>query len=111
MDISDRKLDEIQIVSVGGRIDAYSSNEIQERLNSLIEANRVKIVINFTNLEYISSSGLRVLLVALKKCKKVEGDIKLAAMRTYVKEVFDIAGFAQVFKIFEQEEAAINSFK
>jgi anti-sigma B factor antagonist len=111
MDILEKKSNDIQIITLGGRMDAYSSNDVERQLNSLIEANQVKIILNLTGLEYISSSGLRVLLAALKKSRKASGDIRLAGMRPYVKEVFDIAGFTQLFKIFDQEEAAIDSFK
>ena len=111
MDILQKKIDDIQIVTLGGRMDAYSSNDVERQLNSLIEANEVKIILNLTGLEYISSSGLRVLLAALKKSRKGSGDVRLAAMRPSVKEVFDIAGFTQLFQIFEQEKEAIDSFK
>jgi anti-sigma B factor antagonist len=61
-------------------------------------------------LEYISSSGLRVFLSQLKKVRKQQGDIKLASMKPYIREVFDIAGFTQLFNIFDNENAAILSF-
>ena len=111
MDILQKKIDDIQIVTLGGRLDAYSSNDVERQLNSLIEANEVKIILNLTGLEYISSSGLRVLLAALKKSRKGSGDLRLAAMRPSVKEVFDIAGFTQLFQIFNEEKEAIDSFK
>lgn len=111
MNILEKKIDDILIVTLDGRMDAYSSNDVERQLNSLIEANQVKIILNLTGLEYISSSGLRVLLAALKKSRKALGDIRLAEMRPYVKEVFDIAGFTQLFKIFDQEKDAIDSFK
>ena len=111
MDMLEKKINDIQIVTLGGRMDAYSSNDVERQLNSLIEANQVKIILDLAGLEYISSSGLRVLLAALKKSRKASGDIRLAAMRPYVKEVFDIAGFTQLFQIFEQEKEAMDSFK
>ena len=111
MDIREKKIDDVQIVTVGGRMDAYSSNDVEKQLNSLIDTNQVKIILNLTGLEYISSSGLRVLLAALKKSRKGSGDLRLAAMRPSVKEVFDIAGFTQLFQIFNEEKEAIDSFK
>ena len=111
MDILEKKIDDVQIISLGGRMDAYSSNDVEKQLTSLIEENQVKIILNLTGLEYISSSGLRVLLAALKKSRKASGDVRLAAMRPSVKEVFDIAGFTPLFQIFEQEKEAIDSFK
>jgi anti-anti-sigma factor len=111
MDILRKKIDDIQIVTLGGRMDAYSSNDVERQLNSLIDANEVKIILNLTALEYISSSGLRVLLAALKKSRKESGDLRLSAMRPSVKEVFDIAGFTQLFQTFNEEKEAIDSFK
>jgi anti-sigma B factor antagonist len=111
MDILEKKIGDIQIITLSGRMDAYSSNDVERQLNSLLDANQVNIILNLTGLEYISSSGLRVLLAALKKSRKASGDVRLAAMRPYVKEVFDIAGFTQLFKIFDQEKEAIDSFK
>jgi anti-sigma B factor antagonist len=61
-------------------------------------------------LEYISSSGLRVFLAALKKVRKQQGDMKLADLKPFIKEIFDIAGFTQLFNILDNEEAAVNSF-
>jgi anti-sigma B factor antagonist len=67
-------------------------------------------VLNLEKMEYISSSGLRVFLAQLKKVRKQQGDIKLACMKPYIKEVFDIAGFTQLFNIFENEDNAIKNF-
>ena len=111
MDIREKKIDDVQIVTVGGRMDAYSSNDVEKQLNSLIDTNQVKIILNLAGLEYISSSGLRVLLAALKKSRKGSGDVRLTALRPSVKEVFDIAGFTPLFQIFQQEKEAIDSFK
>jgi anti-sigma B factor antagonist len=53
---------------------------------------------------------LRVLLASLKNVRKREGDIKLACMKPYIKEVFDIAGFSQLFSIYDLEDVAIKAF-
>ena len=68
------------------------------------------MVLNLDKLEYISSSGLRVFLAQLKKARKQQGDLKLACMKPYIKEVFDIAGFTQLFNIFDAEDTAASSF-
>ena len=110
MEIIDKKLDNVNVLSLSGRLDAYYATELEKKLESLIETSQLRVVIDFQNLEYISSSGLRVLLAALKKTKKLEGDIKLACMQPFIKEVFDIAGFSQLFNIFDTQEAAASGF-
>ena len=110
MNILEQKIGNVNIISLSGRLDAYSANDLERKLDSLIDADQVQLVVNLGRLEYISSSGLRVLLAALKKVRKQQGDIKLACLKPYIKEVFDIAGFTQLFTIFDAEEAAVSSF-
>ncbi len=110
MDIIEKKIGGVSIVALGGRLDAYVSGEVEQRLNTLIDANEVCLVISFDRLDYISSSGLRVLLACLKKVKKHEGDIKIACMKPHIKEVFDIAGFSQLFSIYDREDVALQAF-
>ncbi len=109
MEIKEKSAGNVKILALDGRLDAYSSNEVETSINTLIDGGCVKIVVNFNGVEYISSSGLRVMLASLKRLKKVQGDLKLACLKPYVKEVFDIAGFTQLFEICDQEEEAVNS--
>jgi len=111
MGIEEKSEGNVEIIYLDGRLDAYLSNEVERSINALIDKGSVRIVVNFDGVEYISSSGLRVMLASLKRVKKVQGDIKLACLKPYVKEVFDIAGFTQLFEFYEREEEAVNSFK
>jgi anti-sigma B factor antagonist len=111
MQITWKAIGEVEVICPCGRLDAYTSSEIENKLNSLIDAARVQLVVSFQELDYISSSGLRVLLATLKKVRKQHGDIRLACLKSNVKEVFDMAGFSQLFAILDNEEAAVESFK
>jgi anti-sigma B factor antagonist len=110
LEISEKNVGNVNIISIGGRLDAYAANDVERKLGSLITAGKVCLVVDLSRLEYISSSGLRVLLGAIKRVKKEQGDIRLACLQPSVKEVFDIAGFTQLFRMFGQEEEAVNSF-
>lgn len=111
MEISEKTVGNVNIISLSGRLDAYAANDVERKLDSQLVADQACLVVNLTQLEYISSSGLRVLLAALKKARKQQGDVRLACLQPYVREVFDIAGFTQLFQIFDKEEDALNSFK
>ncbi|MCD6567531.1 MAG: STAS domain-containing protein [Dehalococcoidia bacterium] len=76
MEISEKQTGNVNVVSLCGRFDAYSCNNVEARLNLMIESSQVCLVVNLEGLEYISSSGLRVFLAALKKVRKQNGDIK-----------------------------------
>jgi anti-sigma B factor antagonist len=111
MEILEKKFGNVSVICPVGRLDAYASAEMEKKVNPLVEIPSVAMVINLEKLEYISSSGLRILLAGLKKAKKGQGDLRLSCMQAYVKEVFEMAGFMQLFKVFEKEEEAVNSFK
>lgn len=110
MELTEKKSADISILALTGRLDAYSATEVEKKFDAVIESGCVKMVLNLEGMEYISSSGLRVFLSQLKKVRKQSGDIKLAGMKPNIKEVFDIAGFTQLFNIFENEDAAKLSF-
>jgi len=109
MELEEKRVGNVAILTLKGRLDAYSSNELERSISALIDDGSVRLVVNFDGVDYISSSGLRVMLASQKRLKKEEGDLKLACLKPYVKEVFDIAGFTQLFEIYEQEEEAVNS--
>jgi len=111
MEISTKTAGDVNVISLSGRLDAYAANDVERELDSLITAGQVCLVVDLSHLEYISSSGLRVLLAGIKRVKKEQGDIRLASLQPYVKEVFDIAGFTQLFQMFDKEEEAVKSFK
>jgi anti-sigma B factor antagonist len=110
LELTEKKSGEVCILAFAGRLDAYSANEVEKKVDALIESGQVRMVLNLDKLEYISSSGLRVFLAQLKKARKGQGDLKLACMKPYIKEVFDIAGFTQLFNIFDSEDTAAASF-
>ena len=91
-------------VKVEGRLDASSSIEAQKELERMLEADSSKLLVDLSGLEYISSAGLRVLLVVAKKMQQKGGKIVLAALTPNVKEVFEISGFSSIFKIFDTVE-------
>jgi anti-sigma B factor antagonist len=107
MEIEEKDVGGVKILRLTGRLDAYSANEVEKSITGLIDGGCVRIVVNLEGVEYISSSGLRVMLAALKRLRKLKGELSLACLRPYVKEVFDIAGFTQIFTIYDREAEAV----
>ena len=108
MEIEEKDAGSVKILALTGRLDAYSSGEVEKSITGLIDEGCVRIVVNLEDVEYISSSGLRVMLAALKRLRKLNGELSLACLRPYVKEVFDIAGFTQLFAIYDREVDAVD---
>lgn len=110
MKIDNKSSGDVKIVLPAGRLDASSSDELKVKIDGLISEGCRKMVVNFDGVEYISSSGLRVMLASLKQLRKIGGDLKLASMKPYVRETFEIAGFTQLFEIYDGEEEAVADF-
>lgn len=110
MEIKENKQDAILILEISGHLDANTSGQLEKKLISPIDNDTKQIIIDFSDLEYISSSGLRLLLLAAKKLDKIDGKIVLCSMEDFIKEVFDISGFTPIFTITSSQEKAIQQF-
>ena len=109
MEITEEQRADIVILRVIGRLDASTSKELENRISSLIASSQGKMVIDLSELDYISSAGLRVFLLALKRMDAVKGKMILCSLRNAVKEVFDIAGFSSFLTLASSTEEAIKN--
>lgn len=111
MEITLRPIDSFDLVSVKGRIDSYTSPDLLAHLNTITKQNRYKIVLDLSDVSFVSSAGLRVFIDIQKKCKKSnEGEVMLVNVPTRVLETLELAGFSQLFKFFNDVNSAIQSF-
>ncbi|BDZ67984.1 STAS domain-containing protein [Methanobacterium ferruginis] len=110
MNITEESVNKVEIICLKGRLDAYNSNLLENKFNELIDSGKLNMVVDLAGVDYISSSGLRVMLSSLKKLNKLGGNLKLSSLQPYVQEVFEIAGFTQLFAIYDKKEEAMASF-
>ena len=110
MEISVKTVDEIKVLEFKGKLDTQTFPDAQDQLSELIDKGEMKILVNLEKLDYISSAGLRVLLVAAKQLKPGGGEIRICSLTDVVKEVFDISGFVTIFKVFGSESEALEGF-
>ena len=98
------------IVKIIGRMDAVTAPEFEKALGAWIDESEKHFVVDLSSLEYISSAGLRSILIIAKKLKALNGKILLAAMEESVNEVFEISGFNSIIPIHDTVQAAILQF-
>ena len=110
MQISVKTANEVKVLAFEGSLDTQTSSDALTQLTQLIEGGDRKILVNFEKLHYISSVGLRILLAVAKQLKTADGELRICDLNEVVKEVFDISGFSTIFKIFESETDALDSF-
>jgi anti-anti-sigma factor len=111
MEITVDKIEGHVVVSLSGRIDSTAAVEFEEKLIEIIDAGTHSMIVDFSRIQFISSAGLRVLLLAAKKVKPYGGKIILSEMSKDVKEVFDISGFSSIFEIYDNTNSAIAAVK
>jgi anti-sigma B factor antagonist len=109
MEIIEEKRGELSTFKLQGRLDSNTSQVFEKRIFDAMADGTKNVVIDFKNLDYISSAGLRVILKATKALKRENGKILLCAMQDYVKEVFEIAGFDSFLPIVPTLDDALKS--
>ncbi len=109
MNVHISTLNDFTVVEVHGRVDTISASEFETRLLAVIESGASKIVLNCQGLDYISSSGLRVFLIAQKKIVAAKGQLKLCCLQPTIKEIFDISGFSSIFSILADLDTATKT--
>jgi len=107
MQIDTQQVGGAHVVMVAGSLDTKTAPEAEATINEVVAAGHTKLVIDFEKLDYISSSGLRVLLATMKKLKKQKGTMRLCGMNPTVKEVFVISGFSGIFSIHDTRAEAV----
>jgi len=110
MEISVTESGDVQILSFQGNLDTNTSPDAENEINGLIDAGAQKLLVNFENLAYISSAGLRILLATAKKLKASQGDLKICCLNETVQEVFDISGFSTILSVSKTEEEALGAY-
>ena len=110
MEVIEKRQDGISVVRLLGRLDSNTSPDFEQKLFEVIEDGEKSVIVDFEELDYISSAGLRVLLKAAKELKRSQGKIVLCSMKDYIKEVFEIAGFVALFPIVPSMGDAIEQF-
>ncbi len=101
----------VSIIYLNGYLDAHTAPQLETNFSELIDTNRFNIIVNFKELNYISSAGLGVFMAYIEKIRENEGDIKLTSMSDKVYNIFDLLGFPLLYEIFKTEDDAINKFK
>ena len=110
MQISVKTTNGVKVLAFEGRLDTQTSPDAQQQLTRLIEEGGTKILVNLEKLDYISSAGLRILLIVAKQLKTADGELRVCGLNDVVKEVFDISGFDMILPISASESEALEGF-
>jgi anti-sigma B factor antagonist len=107
--IESRQAGDWSIVDVKGEVDLYSAPRLKDRLGELTAAGRDHIAVDLAGVEFLDSTGLGVLIGALKRCREAGGILALAAPRDPVRKVLAITGLDRVFPVHDTVEQVTSS--
>lgn len=110
MQLVEKENGEVTILELGGRLDSNTSKVLEDKIMEILGQGKKKLLIDFQDVDYINSTGLRVLLLALQQLKKNQGKLILSTIKDYMKEVFEISGYTEIFPIYADQTEALAHF-
>jgi len=110
MEMQDKQVDGVTVLSLTGSIDAMSAPKITEYIHELVARGNINLVADFSGVDYTSSAGLRVLLGAIKETRAQSGDMRLTGVQPDVLKVLNLSGFTNILKLFDDLDAAVASY-
>ena len=109
--VNAKKYADVLVVAANGRVDYTNAEEFRTALMPHLQncgSSGHKVVLDFSRLEYISSAGLRVLMIAAKDVRSRKGSLLAVALQPVVREIFEISRFTLVFEIFDSLQDALQ---
>jgi len=110
MEIKEKQVDGVTVISLMGSIDAMTAPKITEFIQGQIGKGNIKLVADISGVDYTSSAGLRVLLGAIKETRSQSGDLRLTGIQPDVQKVLNLSGFTNILKVFDTLDAAVASY-
>ena len=107
MDMAQERDGDVVILKLAGRLDSSTAKSAEESFAAVIGGAAPRVAIDLSQLAYISSAGLRVLLLVAKKVKQAGGKVALFGLVANVREVFSISGFDKIFALQSDAAAAV----
>ncbi len=111
MVIKQERFENYAIITAEGRLEVNYFDEFKIIIDELVAAGLKNIIIDCKDLFFISSAGLRVIIMTLKEMQKVQGRLMFAALHDNIRSVFVITGYAQLLEIYETTEDAVQSIQ
>lgn len=98
---------EPRIVELVGRIDNVTSADVESKINAALDGAPSALVLDFTGITFVSSIGLRVILMAAKRCRTQHAGLALHSVSPQIVDLFGLSGLKAFFPVYDSREAAV----
>jgi anti-sigma B factor antagonist len=111
MEVTSNQYKRCDVVAASGRIDSQTAPKLEAAFQEIMDAGRYGIVFDLSDVDFVSSAGLRVMIAVQKTCKKWNrGKLVLVNVPPRIHETLDLAGFVPLFDIHDDMVEAVGSF-
>ncbi|MFC1671357.1 STAS domain-containing protein [Spirochaetota bacterium] len=111
MNITTKIVGNVSVIYLAGRLDVHLSAEVENEINKIIQSDSNNhLLLNLKDVEYLSSSGLRIFVSTMRILKESQRVLKLSDMNNAVKKIFEVVELMDMFQIYDTEDDAIASF-
>ena len=108
MNIEETKIGGALVMTPEGHLDAHTEKSFQDQVLRNIENSEKTILIDFSKIDYMSSAGLRALLILAKRQKESGGTLTICGLQENVAEIFSVSGFDTIMDIYSNRNAALE---
>jgi anti-sigma B factor antagonist len=109
-DVGRHGVGSVSVLNVKGYLDAHTAPDLENAFNGLINDKQYKVVVNFSDLKYISSAGLGVFMAYVETMRENKVDIKFCGLKEDVYNIFDLLGFPLLYEFYKEEKEAIDKY-
>ena len=107
MELDRTPIGDVQVIGITGRLDSATSPAFEAQVLPSIRPGSNRVVLDFTGVEYVSSAGLRVVLLAAKQTRATQGAFAICGMAAPIHHVFQMSGFARIIALYPTRDEAV----
>lgn len=107
MEIAEVKQGSLVIVSVTGRVDGFTAPDLEARLSEIVARGDARVLLDCKGMEYISSAGLRSVLIGARKCQQNDGKLVICELQPDCESVMEVSGFMSIIECHKTRDDAL----
>ncbi len=105
LDVSER--DGYSVLAVSGEVDVATVPRLREQLHGLVAEGNIRIIVDLDGVDFLDSTGLGVLVGALKRVRSNDGELALVCTQPRIRKVFEVTGLTKVFALYDSVDEAV----
>jgi anti-sigma B factor antagonist len=110
MELKARQTENVTVLELGGRFDAYGAPAVADKLAEVIKGRPAAVLVNLAAVTFIDSTGCAVLVRGMKQCRERGGDLRLCGLQRPVRMIFELTRLDRAFDIFPDEQTALKAY-